>query len=323
MRVSVFAFCVTLLAASAVRAAEDCHLQQLASLPISSLANGDMVVPVTIAGTERKFRIGLTAPYSAIDAKLADEKKLATADTSKDFKVTLDGRKITTRVNVADFSLGSMHGRNFPMLRMENSNSSDPALGGVIGLDVFAEFDVELDLHHQKLNLFSQRHCAGNVVYWASSYAAVPLEMDPLHHFSLRMKLDDVSLLVDLDADQGSAMMGTNSIRRYFGLEIPNLKPNPPPISGPQTYTYPFKTLTLGDITINNPKIDIIPDGKNVECDPDTRQTNKALIHCSGLVDVRLRSSELDALRLYIAFAEKMLYVTPADAQLPAAEPAK
>jgi hypothetical protein len=41
------------------------------------------------------------------------------------------------------------------------------------------------------------------------------------------------------------------------------------------------------------------------------------------VVDVRLRSSELDALRLYIAFAEKMLYVTPADAKPTTAEPAK
>jgi hypothetical protein len=104
---------------------------------------------------------------------------------------------------------------------------------------------------------------------------------------------------------------------------VPNLTPNPPPASGPQTYAYPFKSLTLGDIAIANPKIEIIPDGKDTECDPDTRPSNKALIHCSGVVDVRLRSSELDALRLYIAFAEKMLYVTPADAKPTTAEPAK
>jgi len=302
------------LAGSPALSAEDCHLQQLVSLPISTLSNGDIVVPVMVAGSERKFEIGLSAPYSAILGSLADEKKFSPANTSRNFKATLAGEKVTSRVNVGDFSLGPVHGGNFPMLRIEHNSSGDPVFGGVLGLDLFAGFDVELDLRHHKLNLFSQKHCTGNVVYWASSYAAVPLEMDPLHHFSLRMKLDGVSLLVDLDAEEGSAMMGTNSVRRYFGLEAPNLKPDPPPATGPQTYTYPFKSLTIGDIAIANPKIEIIFDGKDTQCDPDTRPSNKALIRCSGIVDVRLRSSELDQLRLYIAFAEKTLYVTPAEA---------
>ncbi len=37
---------------------------------------------------------------------------------------------------------------------------------GVIGTDLLGKFDVDLDIAHKKLNLFSPDHCKGQVVYW-------------------------------------------------------------------------------------------------------------------------------------------------------------
>jgi hypothetical protein len=64
-------------------------------------------------------------------------------------------------------------------------------------------------------------------------------------------------------------------------------------------YKYPFQTLTFQDVAVKYPEIEIGKEGKRM---PDEPQ----LIVGMGI---------LRQLHLYIAYAEKKLYVTPAEAR--------
>ena len=71
-------------------------------------------------------------------------------------------------------------------------------------------------------------------------------------------------------------------------------------------YNYPFKTLTLGGITINNPRILI----RNAPGATVSRNT-----------DMLVGASTLQHLHTYVSYKNKILYVTPAEPP-PQANPA-
>ena len=47
-------------------------------------------------------------------------------------------------------------------------------------------YDVDIDFAKSSLNLFSQKHCRGSVVYWTKTgYVVVPLDMDRAGHIRI------------------------------------------------------------------------------------------------------------------------------------------
>jgi hypothetical protein len=83
--------------------------------------------------------------------------------------------------------------------------------------------------------------------------------------------------------------------------------------NGVVSYSYPFKSLSAGNVVINNPQIFIL-DGMP-DCSPSLKIVHEVLtMRCYGMAELRLRMAEMKAFHLYFAFDEKMLYVTAADA---------
>jgi hypothetical protein len=73
VRISLsYALAVSCLAWHTAAGAEDCHLQQLASLNITETPSGDLLVPVSVAGTPRIFQVDLGAAFSAISDSSAN-----------------------------------------------------------------------------------------------------------------------------------------------------------------------------------------------------------------------------------------------------------
>jgi hypothetical protein len=77
-------------------------------------------------------------------------------------------------------------------------------------------------------------------------------------------------------------------------------------------YRYPFKTLSMGGLTINNPAIFLYADKPSQQC-----QGKPYGFHvCWGGSDIAMGMPEIRALRLLFSFDEKMLYITGADEHL-------
>jgi hypothetical protein len=129
------------------------------------------------------------------------------------------------------------------------------------------------------------------------------------------MTLDGKPVRAGLSTIRPHGYMGMRDAGDLFGIDAasPGMTVSPVPAEDSKevNYRYPFKTLSLGGVTVNNPTIDIRPQTRNQVC--------KAVPHfgtaeCYGGSQVNLGLSELTALRLYFAFDEKVLYATAADA---------
>jgi hypothetical protein len=112
---------------------------------------------------------------------------------------------------------------------------------------------------------------------------------------------------MDATVDTGApyTTMSLETAERIFHIDSksPDLKPvksnDGKSIFG---YTYPFKTLSLGGLTVNNPHVILVPDATSVYLGGNT------------VPNVLLGFSILSKLHLYIAYGEHNLYITPANA---------
>jgi hypothetical protein len=317
MRIAIAA-ALLLAAAMPARADEDCRLKQIADFALKKSPGGEYLFPITIGGQERWFEAGLDKPFSAIRGSFADAQNFPSSALSSRIVPEVNGEKIKQEVSVGDFHIGLAKGGKFDMFRVEGVLSGDPDVVGIAGLDLLANFDVELDLKNSRMKLFSQDHCNGEVVYWADRYAAVPFEKDPSGHITFEMMLDGKRVQVDFHIAEGAGAMDMRVAKRIFDLD--ENAPGMQLLRGPPAaaYRYPFKLLALEGIEVSNPTVAIFK-REGTECRPYRPVQALQGKTCFGTADLNLRAAELRQMHLYFAFKEKMLYATAADAALPKA----
>ncbi len=190
------------------------------------------------------------------------------------------------------------------MLLPENRLPAETA--GTIAPDLLQYFDIDFDFANEKFNIFSQKHCPGQVVYWADedSYAVVPITLDPTAHIDMPVELDGHRIKATIDTGSSRSLFSWDNARRFF--DIDEKSPGVKPLGEHGSYQYAFKTLTMkGDgegvtITVQNPDIALVPDKTS-----GMAYSDPVLILGMGI---------LRQLHLYVAYKEKKLYVTPASA---------
>jgi hypothetical protein len=186
---------------------------------------------------------------------------------------------------------------------------SDSRVVGILAMDVLNQFDLELDIAHHKLNLFSPDHCKGQVIYWTKTapVAAVPMTLRDYFEFVIPMTLDDKSVNAELSTEDGAALNGAIA-HDDFGLDNENGK-------------HTFKMISVDGLGITNPTLGIYKDAGG--CNGAAHEEAKSLLkendqrrieHCFGHPDIYLGLQQLKHLRVFVAFKERMLYATAAGA---------
>jgi len=182
----------------------------------------------------------------------------------------------------------------------------EPRSFGLLGLDVLNLFDVELDLGHGKIRLFSRDHCKGQVVYWTRSapVAVAPLETNGQMSFVVPMQLEGKDIDAVFTTDAEGALDGDIARQDYA--------------TGDET-SHVFKTLTVDGLGIANARIQIRPasgcNGRSrLRGKPLLTERNPEFERCYGEPELTLGVAELKHLRIFISFEERSLYVTGADA---------
>jgi hypothetical protein len=304
----------SLLCATTAMGAEDCTLKQVASLDMTTLPGGTIGVPLKIAGENRIFVLRMEFPYSAVSQSFADSLHLAHAPLAPSGnKVNLLGRDVTDVTTLPDLQIGAVSGKDVPVLLLPNA--TDAAAVGILAFDLLSNFDVELDFHDAKLNLFSPDHCPGKVVYWADSYASVPFIRDALGGILFKIDLDGHRLKARLSTSEPNAALHGWVAENRMDIFTKDLVALSPASKDATRYRYPFKRLSLGDVAINNPAVDVLTLETDQTCDGmATPDVGSRTTICHGGSDIAIGLKELRALRLYFSFKENELYVTAADA---------
>jgi predicted aspartyl protease len=278
---------------------ENCRLTEVASLPMT-VEHGQITIPVRVNGTEKTFLLDTGGYASGLSPKAVQDLGLTMQDVHGARIQDVGGKVAQKYVRTSNFGFGQMQGESLPLLVSEGLNTD-----GVLAPDLLRNFDVELDFANEKLNLFHHHPCDGRAVYWATAWAVMDFDVTHDGHIRVPVTLDgeDTHAIVDTGATFSDITMGSAEV--LFGLS----EKSPGMEKAPQSegthgsiidnYTYPFKSLTMGGVTVSRP---IILIGEH----PNLLKSNQA--------KMLLGLSVIRRLHMYIAYKEGKLYITGAGA---------
>src|SRR5215469_12530498 len=168
---TLFACAAFAIAFSSAANADDCKLGRVASLDFTE--DGAIVVPVSIEGTSVRMFVDTGGMASAVDPVVANNLHLAQRRIMEGRLYDGAGDPFTYIAQIHDLGLGETHASDLRFLVWPTPSFSKQELAGALGTDLLRNYDVDIDFAAHKLNLFSQDHCPGKVVYWASNNVAV------------------------------------------------------------------------------------------------------------------------------------------------------
>jgi predicted aspartyl protease len=334
--IPALALSAAFLCAPAARAQDQCGPLKIVNIihMFPTLSGDGDIVPIVIGGKPRNFLLDTGGYLSQISRPLAEELKLTiTQSRSELYDVT--GNVSRDQVNMPEFHLGEMTDNNVSLMVSPGLGTvSTRGLDGILAPDRLRPYEAELDFSTDTLNLFSPDHCPGHVVYWsAPAVATVPITLEaglnpdgrlpfrgPAFHIIVPVMLDghELKALVDTGATGTSIRM--DLAERLFGLTMGDAEtPQRDTINGDaafKTYNHQFKHLSFGDVAVENARLAIIPNvmGRNADLAPlvaGRTKTQRDLINTPEMI---IGMDVLRRLRIYFAFGEGKMYISPSSA---------
>jgi hypothetical protein len=302
-----------LLLATAAQAQDKCGtLRIFDSIQMFRGPDNEDLIPVTINGAKAYYLFDTGGYYTQIGRPVAQDLKLPVRQGNiQMFDAT--GHISRDVATIHEFIIGHMRGTDvyFPV-------SPFPDLDGIFALDHLMSLDVDLDFGTDKLNLFSPDHCPGSVLYWtAPALAIVPIVKDGFH-LTVPVTLDGHEIKATIDTGATKTNLRMDLAERTYNLTMST--PDTPDhgfLNGDtslKTYSHVFKTLTFGDVAVNNPNITIIPNAAGRNADraqlvADRTKSEKDFINVPELI---IGMDVLSSLHIYVAFKENKMYVSAA-----------
>jgi hypothetical protein len=172
---------------------------------------------------------------------------------------------------------------------------------GALGMDLFHSLDFELDFANRKLNVFSQHRCSGDPVYWTEEYAALPLHRDSVGNAYVTLEVEEKKLQAMLVMGNELSALSADAARRLFGIR------RAPESDG----HYVALSVTAPGLKAANVRISLRP--AQTECALRTSGVAR-YVNCEGVYPLEVGRKFFQALRLYFATKERVLYVSAAHA---------
>jgi hypothetical protein len=254
MRAAICFVLAILVALAAPARADEC--KKLKGLWIDLIQTPDgFFVPLRVNGEPHLFLLSLSRAYGLIDAKLAHSLNLPL----KDSRVVVNNgdQTLKTIATAQTIQLGVLPRRDAEFLVIDHQPGWGEKGDGVLGANIIGGLDLELDLGHKRLGLFVPDHCPF-VPYWPYDVAgSAPITITPTGTIVMAMKLDNVTIAVSLATGSSHTILDGTAAEMLFGVneESKGAAPANLPATELPMFHYPFKTLTAGDVTVNNPAV--------------------------------------------------------------------
>lgn len=287
----------------------ECKLTLAASVPIT-LAQGHVNVPVTVNGRARVFAVDTGAFTSAINEQVVAEQGIKTYGIHGGVHVRDVGQEDAKLYATLDeFVIGNQRAQSARMMVMTAAG-----VDGLIGPDYLRNFDLDFDFAAGTLNLFRHHPCHGRAVYWTDDYFVVPMDVTDQGHIRIDVMLDGKPIRAMIDTGAVATLIGQPLAQSDFNVDTAQDSDGAADLvtmtgaSGGslKVVRHRFAGLQIGGINIKNPVLGITTEEQSFH--PDY----------SGLL---LGMRELHNLHLYVAYQERKLYVSRANAD--ASDPAR
>ena len=316
----MFVLCFALLTHVSIAAAvKDCGLKRYASIDLAGAGEGYLLVPVTIQGTRAYMALNTATPFSSITESVVSSLSLQVKPTAIPFGVSAEKSPDQHMATATLFELGGIPFRNATFMVLPfrfHEIPADAPVIGILAMDVFKGFDIELDAAHRKLNLFSQDHCPGHTVYWSAKYDSVPLRFGSLGEFYFPMELDGKKLETTLATSSPTTTLNTDATRKLFNFDRTSADVETVTDESGRTATH-YRAMRLSGegLEIINARISLIDPPAYNPCRLSSHLGAATYEGCLGVHPLALGQNIISKLHFYIATKEKMLYFTRADAK--------
>jgi predicted aspartyl protease len=326
------AFCA---AFAAPAAAQDCGLKQAASLDMTPW-NGRFLVAVTINGAQQPMLLNTGGGITNLAGQALQTLGLHAINDARIKSLDSNGNASQRYVQVQDFAMDRIQAKNIEFMVAPSPNAgADGAFVGSLAADLMSRYDVELDFAARKLNFFLQDHCPGRVLYWNPPIAAeVPIELhrpssggdrtvnvrDPIRdiHLWVPVMLDGKPVRAMINTGAANSTLSADVARVDFDVTVdsPGSRPMGSVDGNPdhRMFGHIFSTLTFEGVTVSNPHVVVLPNLTG------SKDPNNSLVTGSNIqriddnigAEMTIGMDVLRNLHLYVAFAERKLYITPA-----------
>ena len=305
----------SLLAAPTGVLAASCNEQLgiIDSLDMIRLPNGRPGTTVKIAGVPKTMLLDTGGYISGITRETVQELKLQQIGNNRGL-TAVNGASTDTLARLPFLEIGHrLQQQNALYYVLPNSSAE---FGGVLSGEFFKQYDADFDFGSAKLNFFSPDHCDGKILYWKPPVVAVvPFTLDQSNHISFTMELDGRKVSGILDTGAANTSLNLNVAKNTFGVDVnsPDVQ-KVGEITGGYTaavYRKQFMSLMVGDVTIENPAIDLVPDFFVGALSQAPKIGSLISDRQSRLPDLILGMSDMGKLHVYIAYKERKIYISP------------
>jgi predicted aspartyl protease len=255
-----------LVAPAAAAAAAACKLVKIGEVEVAM--RGVPVAPVSINGHSARLIIDTGGAGSLLWRSAIAPLELRRLGKTGESIKGVGGQDVTDIVHVRDFGFagGMAHDIDFQAAGPNNETleAGPDAVVGILGEDFLSKMDVEFDLKAGRIRLFRPEGCQGDqVAYWAQAYFMVPLTGAPpgTHWLQAHVSLNGHDVVALIDSGAAASAVAAQVAQRS------GMAPQTDPEGsqkfhgvGPRevaTSVARFATLTIGQETIQNPKLHI------------------------------------------------------------------
>jgi hypothetical protein len=297
-----------------------CSLKRVTELAADT-SHGELLVKTQVEGRDAWMRVQTASPFTTVSAHLADTLKLTRFVTNSGM-VDVANRQLNHAVKLHDLQLGAVHiNATDGRILVSDEQGVDTYADGTLGADILMNYDVELDLKHGKIYLYQQDHCTGQVVYWTQDFMSLPFDLDNSRHIVFDAVLDGHSLRTLLDTGSANSSLSTQKARQVFDLD--------PAAAGVKAdgqfstttgaslpfFRHRFAKLSVAGIDFQNTELLLIPDMLSLQ--DRNRLVSGTIVAPSEInqeTPLILGLHHLMKLRVFIAYRERDLYISAADA---------
>lgn len=298
---------------------KNCHLKQLASLDLARFP-GHVLAPVTIQGNSVWMSLHTGSAFGLIFEDDARALQLRQKRLPIPPGMSVGAKGEVTQVAVTDLQMGGARFRDVEFVILSRgayaANFDQRPIVGGLGMDLLSRVDFELDIAHGKLNLFSQDHCRGWVVYWSGTVASIPARRSDLGELYFPIELDGKTLEAVMSPGSPQSTLRTDVARKLYGIDEHSAGNEMHPAANVKTHTHRVMNLRTPAFEVRNEAIELLPQDDNY-CVVAKHGSATGYDGCRGEHPLQLGIDVLSKLRIYCATKEQVLYLTPADPAAP------
>ena len=239
-------FCLFFFAVQVGARAEECP--PLATVETSTLLDGRILVPVIVEGRGLSLLLDTGGISTTIKWERVQDLGLTANRTMRKLKGAA-GTMLNSFITGENFRLGELRVANKPMYL-----ETRPLFGadGTLSPDILRDYDVEIDLARDRLSLLPPGRCAPD-----DGATVIAITVTRGGHVRFPVKIDGTTIMATLDTGTMTSLV---SIKTAIRLGV---YPNSSRLrlarktGSYRIYDYPFQSLEIGGVKVENPTINI------------------------------------------------------------------